>query len=111
MLIFPTWAPCHLPRRLRSKILARSYASLHPLDLQQELIFWRLTHFSVQEDNLNTCPYELFQQEHLVSVVARQVIGAMHIEVINAQSLRDITQALQGRTNERCPAVAIVHKL
>src|SRR5579885_2207689 len=83
----------------------------HPLDLEQELIFWSLPDLSVEEDHLDPRSEKLFQQEHLVRVVAGKSIWAMHIDLIQAPCCRDIAQAFQSGANEGRPAVAIVHKL
>jgi hypothetical protein len=79
--------------------------------LEQELILWRLPYFSVEKNDLNTCSDKLFQQEHLVGVVACEPIRAMHIQAIDPACRRDVTETFERRTDEGGPAVAVVYKL
>src|SRR5581483_10930947 len=83
----------------------------HPLNLEQQVVLWRLSYFPVQEEHFNTGTKELFQQEHLMGVVACQPIRTMHIELINASSRCHITQTFEGRTNERGSTVAVIDEL
>jgi hypothetical protein len=39
--------------------------------LQEELVFWCLPYFSVEEHDFDSSSQELFEQQDLVSVVAR----------------------------------------
>jgi hypothetical protein len=79
--------------------------------LQQELILWRLPYFSVEKNDLDACSDKLFQQEHLMGVVACKPIWAMHIQAIDPACRRDVTETFESRTDEGGPAVAVVHKL
>jgi len=55
-------------------------------------------------------PRELFQQQHLVDIFARQPVGRVHVEPIDGAAMRRVAQPLQSRSQECAAAVAFIQK-
>ena len=58
----------------------------HPLHLEQQIIFWALPSGAVQDDDLHATAPQGFDASDLISLLARQPIGRMDIETVNASS-------------------------
>ena len=82
----------------------------HALDLQPQVIFRAPAQGAVDKPDLHTQAAQLFNQEDLIGLLARQPIGGMHIESGNDPGTHGIAQALQGRTDQRGAAIAIIKK-
>jgi N-acetyl-gamma-glutamylphosphate reductase len=80
------------------------------LHLEEQLVFRRLPHFSVQEIHFDAIFEQFFQEQHLVRVVASQTIRTMDIQPIDPSSRCRISQSFERRANERGSAVAIIKK-
>src|SRR5918911_2064142 len=77
-------------------------------DLQQELIVRILAHRPVEEFHLTACGRDLFPQEHLMHVVARQPIRGRNQDAIQLAERRPVPQPLQPGLLEARPAVSII---
>jgi hypothetical protein len=107
--------PSHLGRvSFPSSASLQDFRSLvlrdHALDLEQELIFRRLSYYSVQANHFDSGTEKLFKQEHLMSVMTCQPIRAMDVEMINAACRSHVSEAFKGRANKGGSPVAIVDK-
>ncbi len=78
------------------------------LDLQQQLVVRIVRDRVLQERHLAAGAAELFKQQNLVSVAARQAIRAQHDDVLDGAVSDSVTQAVETRSVEPCPAVSFV---
>ncbi len=83
----------------------------HALHLQQQLIFGGLLQFPVQKDHRHSRPLEFLEQQDLISVFARQAIGGMDVELIDAPRGRQIPQPLQRGAHQGSAAIPFVPEL
>jgi hypothetical protein len=91
-------------------ILARSYAGFHPLHLHEQRLFGARPRGVIEKHDLHPAAFQLLQQQHLIGIWARQAVWRMHRELIDPARGGDITQALQGRADQGCPAVPLVNE-
>jgi hypothetical protein len=64
----------------------------------------------VQKNDFDIAFLELFQKHNLIGIVARQAIGRVHIEPIDAAAVNDIAKFFQSRADERVSAVTFIQK-
>jgi hypothetical protein len=86
-------------------ILARSYSYL-----EQQVVLGGFAQRMVEKQKLHAALLQLVDQQHLISVAARQAVGAEHVQAVDGSSGGLVAQTLQGRANQRRPAVAVVDK-
>ncbi len=79
-------------------------------DLQQQLVVRILTHGAVEELDVAASPFELFEEHHLVHVIARQTIRGGEPHQVTARGRHRIAQGIQFRTLQRGAAEAVVAK-
>src|SRR4051812_20667991 len=82
----------------------------HALDLEQQVVLRREADRPVEEDDLDPGAAELVDQEDLVGVAARQPVGRVDVDAIERARGGRVAQALEGRADERGPAVALVEE-
>ena len=104
----PARAAWRRPRRLRSRILARSYSAITPLDLQQQVVLGRAADRAVEEDDLDAGAAELLHQQHLVGIAAGQPVGGVDVERSMRPGRHGVAQPLQRRAQQAGAAVALV---
>jgi len=80
----------------------------HPLHLKQKMVLGRLAQVMVDKGKFHPAPLQLIHQQHLICVAAGQAVGAQHVQAVDPTGRGQIAQSLQGRTNQRCAAVAFV---
>src|SRR4051794_28718812 len=80
----------------------------HALDLEQQVVLRREADRPVEEDDLDPGAAQLVHQEDLVGVAARQPVGRVDVDAIERAGGGRVAQALEGRADERGPAVALV---
>src|SRR3954452_16760881 len=80
----------------------------HALDLEQQVVLRREADRPVEEDDLDPGAAQLVDQEDLVGVAARQPVGRVDVDTIERAGGGRVAQALEGRADERGPAVALV---
>ena len=64
----------------------------------------------IEEDHFDAAARELVQQQDLIGVLAREPVRAVNVQAIDRAGGRHVTQSLQGRSNQRGPAVSFVQK-
>ncbi len=79
-----------------------------PANLQQQMVVGILAHRPVQKHDLAAPPLQFFQQYHLMDVVARQPVGVGDQHPIHLRGPDRIPQAIQARSVQTRPAVAVV---
>jgi hypothetical protein len=99
-----------LPRRLRWQELSALILGNDPLDLDEQLIFWRLPHGSIEKDHLHAGLPQLVQNHRLMRLLAGQPIRTMDIEAIQTSGCRHIPQPLQRWAHEAGSTVALIPK-
>ena len=77
-------------------------------DLQQQLVVWILAHRPVEELDHCAVSLQLFDQQYLVHVVARQPVRRGDQDTVQAGTSGGISQAVQARTPKTGAAVAVV---
>src|SRR3954449_11489930 len=82
----------------------------HALDLEQQVVLRREADRPVEEDDLAPGAAELVDKEDLVGVAARQPVGRVDVDAIERARGGRVAQALEGRADERGPAVALVEE-
>src|SRR3954452_11354640 len=82
--------------------------SEHALKLQQQAVLRGVPDRAIEEDYLRAGSREFLQQQHLMRVAAGEAIRGMNIDDINCREGDEVTQALQGRSDQTGPAVAVV---
>src|SRR4051794_791287 len=80
----------------------------HALDLEQQVVLRREADRPVEEDDLDPGAAQLVDQQDLVGVAARQPVGRVDVDTIERARGGRVAQALEGRADERGPAVALV---
>ena len=65
----------------------------------------------MQEDDLDTQPPHLFDQQDLLGIVPRQPIGRMDREPVDRPSNRRLPETLKCWADQRCATLAVVKKL
>jgi len=83
----------------------------HPLDLQQQLVFWTPAQLSLQEDDLDPSPLELIHEQDLVGLLAGQPIRRVHMEALYAPCRDQIPQAFQAGSHQGRPTIALIYQL
>jgi hypothetical protein len=83
----------------------------HALHLEEERILGGLARCPVEEDDRDAGALEFLQQQHLVGIPARQAVGRMDIEAIQAARRGQIAQLLEPGPHQRRPAVALIHEV
>ena len=73
----------------------------HALHLHEQLVLRRLARRAVEEDRRDPLLAQLVEQQHLVGVLARQAVGVVHVQPVDASLGDPIAQPLEsaGRTN------------
>jgi hypothetical protein len=80
----------------------------HALHLHEQLVLGRLTCGAVQKHRYDPVPSEFVQQQHLVSVLASETIGTVHVENLDGPFSSAIAKSLERGTHERGAADALV---
>src|SRR5215208_8086831 len=80
----------------------------HALELQQQAILRGVSDRAIEEDHLRAGAGELLQQQHLMRVAAGEAIRGMDVDDIDRRQGHEVTQALQGRSDQTGTAVAVV---
>jgi hypothetical protein len=81
----------------------------HPaLDLPPQVLCRAPAQLAIDTHDLHTQAAQLFHQEDLLGILARQPVGGMPIESVNDPGTHGIPQALQGRTDQRGAPRAII---
>lgn len=80
----------------------------HPLHLQQQIFFRATAQRVIQEHEFHTMMFHFIDQQYLVGVLARQSIGRMHVDAIDAPRIGHISQLLQSWPYKRASAVSII---
>ena len=82
-----------------------------PLHLQQQRVLGGRAQRPVQEHDLHARARELLDEQHLVGVPAREAVGGVHVEPVEAADGREVAQPLQRRPHERRAADTVVDEL
>jgi hypothetical protein len=82
----------------------------HALDLKQQIVFRRGADRAVEEHHFDPDPPELFDQQHLVSIVAGQAVGAMDIKTVEHGRCGRIAQALQRGSDQGSAGIPVVNE-
>jgi hypothetical protein len=69
----------------------------HPLDLKQEILLGIAADGIVQKDHLHAATPELLDDQHLISIFAREAIRRMNIEAIEDAGRGLVTKTLKRR--------------
>jgi hypothetical protein len=72
----------------------------HASHVQQPLIFQRVSQGAIEKDHLHASLRSFLEQHDLIGVMAREALGTMHVEAIDAASRSDIASALQRWAHE-----------
>src|SRR5829696_1815428 len=80
----------------------------HALELEQQAVLRRVSDRAIEEDHLRAGAGELLQQQHLMRVAAGEAIRGMDVDDIDRRQGHEVTQALQGRSDQTGAAVAVV---
>src|SRR5262249_26091707 len=80
----------------------------HALHLQQQVFLRGTADGVVEEDNFYPPALKLIDQEYLIGIFPGQAIGRVDIESINGPGGHLVPQALQGRTDQGAPTVALI---
>jgi len=83
----------------------------HALHLEEERVLGGLARGPVEEDDRDAGPLEFLQQQDLVGILARQPVGRMDVEAVEATRCGEIAQLLQPGPDQRGPTVALIDKL
>ena len=78
------------------------------LDLQQELVIRVVRDRVLQEHDLNACAAELFQEQDLVGVFAREAIGGQHGDDSDGTVAHGVPERVEAGPVEPAAAVALV---
>jgi len=78
------------------------------LDLQQELVIRVVRDRVLQEHDLNACAAELFQEQDLVGVFAREAIGGQHGDGSDDTVAHGVPERVEAGPVEPAAAVALV---
>src|SRR5215211_592223 len=76
--------------------------------LEQELVVWVIGDGVIYEDDLTARAPQLFEQEHLVGVLARQAVGAQDPDHLESPILGAVSQRVQPGSVEPGARVALV---
>jgi hypothetical protein len=82
----------------------------HALHLKQQIVFRRLPERPVEEDDPRAGARELFDENGLVRVAARETVGRVHVDDVDGTQGRHVAQPFQGRTDQAGPTDAIVEE-
>lgn len=85
----------------------RSY-SARAADLQQQLVVRILAHRPVQKLDLAALLLELFEQHHLMDVIARQTVGGRQHQPVDKTLPDSVPQPIQAGAVQPCAAVAVI---
>ena len=80
----------------------------HALHLHEQLVLRRLARRAVEEDRRDPLLAQLVEQQHLVGVLARQAVGAVHVQPVDASLGDPIAQPLERGPHQRRAAEAVV---
>ena len=100
--------PVALPAPAALEHLGPLVLGEHALKLQEQAVLGGVPDWAIEEDYLRAGAREFFQQEHLMRVAAGEPIRGMNIDDINCREGDEVTQALQGRSDQTGSAVAVV---
>src|SRR4051795_6595033 len=100
--------PVALPAPAALEHLGPLVLGEHTLKLQEQAVLGGVPDWAIEEDHLRAGSREFFQQEHLMRVAAGEPIRGMNIDDINCREGDEVTQALQGRSDQTGSAVAVV---
>jgi hypothetical protein len=100
--------PVALPAPAALEHLGPLVLGEHALKLQQQAVLGGVPDWAIEEDHLRAGSREFFQQQHLMRVAAGEPIRGMNIDDINYREGDEVTQALQGRSDQTGSAVAVV---
>src|SRR3954453_9559108 len=80
----------------------------HALELQQQAVLRRVSDRAIEEDDLCTGAGELLEQEDLMRVAAGEAVWGVDVDNIDRRQGHEVTQSLQGRSDQTGAAVAVV---
>jgi hypothetical protein len=79
-------------------------------DLQDQLVMWIIAHWTVQKLYSTAVAFQLFQQQHLVDVLACQTVWRSDHNYLELSHCRSIAQAIETGPAQSGSAVPIVAK-
>jgi hypothetical protein len=82
----------------------------HALDLEQQVIFGRLSQRTVEENHLHAGPHEFLNEYSLVGIVPGKTVRGVDVEAVDCSGCGHITQAFEGGPHQRRPAIALIHE-
>src|SRR3982750_1682149 len=80
----------------------------HALELEQQAVLRRVSDRAIEEDHLRASTGKLLQQQYLMRVAAGEAIRGVDVDDIKRRQGREVTQTLQGRSDQTGAAVAVV---
>src|SRR3954470_4237341 len=108
----------HVDRAASRRVLLAPAASLHDLgalvlgdhalDLQQQVLLRPAAGGVAQEDDLDAATVELFEEQHLISILARKPIRIEDVEAIDGPGGGLISQTFEARADEDAAADTVV---
>src|SRR5215210_1310676 len=80
----------------------------HALELQQQAVLRGVSDRAIEEDRLRAGAGKLLEQQHLMRIAAGEAIRGVDVDDIDRRQGHEVTQTLQGRSDQTGAAVPVV---